>query len=312
VAFEARYEAQVRLLMRVLPIVAEEDVFALKGGTAINLFIRDMPRLSVDIDLAYLPTVSREQALPDCRAALQRMATAIERGVPGARAICQDAREDELRVLVREGRCQIKIEVSPVLRGTVFPPARRDVVELVEDRYGFASVQVVSLPDLYGGKICAALDRQHPRDLFDVKLLLDAGEFDREVFLGFIVYLLGHPRPMHEVLQPRRKPLQEVYERELVGMLRTPVALAELEAAREQLLDELRSHLTEADAAFLMSFKRGEPDWERLPVQDVSKLPAVRWKLRNLAQMKPAKHADAVQQLERVLEAMRTQQQKEH
>ena len=54
-AFREVYRRQVQLLIRVLPSIAEEACFALKGGTAINLFVRDMPRLSVDIDLTYLP-----------------------------------------------------------------------------------------------------------------------------------------------------------------------------------------------------------------------------------------------------------------
>ena len=53
--FNKKYSDQVALLMSVIPAVAEESCFALKGGTAINLFIRDLPRLSVDIDLTYLP-----------------------------------------------------------------------------------------------------------------------------------------------------------------------------------------------------------------------------------------------------------------
>lgn len=53
-AFSEAYQKQVALLMRVLPFIAEEDCFALKGGTAINFFVRNMPRLSVDIDLTYL------------------------------------------------------------------------------------------------------------------------------------------------------------------------------------------------------------------------------------------------------------------
>ena len=60
-----RYVAQVRLLLSVLPDIAREPVFALKGGTAINLFYRDMPRLSVDIDLTYLPVADRQSSLED-------------------------------------------------------------------------------------------------------------------------------------------------------------------------------------------------------------------------------------------------------
>ena len=57
---DERYRRQVALLVRVLPLIAQEKCFALKGGTAINLFIRNLPRLSVDIDLAYLPVSDRE------------------------------------------------------------------------------------------------------------------------------------------------------------------------------------------------------------------------------------------------------------
>ncbi|NOX86110.1 MAG: nucleotidyl transferase AbiEii/AbiGii toxin family protein, partial [Chlorobi bacterium] len=55
----AKYLAQVDLLLQIMPYVAKEEIFALKGGTAINLFVRDMPRLSVDMDLTYLPFDTR-------------------------------------------------------------------------------------------------------------------------------------------------------------------------------------------------------------------------------------------------------------
>src|SRR5690606_36532122 len=64
------YRAQVELLIRCLPAVANAPDFALKGGTAINLFLRDMPRLSVDIDLTYLPITDRANALTDIRVQL--------------------------------------------------------------------------------------------------------------------------------------------------------------------------------------------------------------------------------------------------
>ena len=70
---DERFRRQVALLVRTLPVVAEETCFALKGGTAINLFVRDLPRLSVDIDLTYLPVTSREASLADIGAALGRI-----------------------------------------------------------------------------------------------------------------------------------------------------------------------------------------------------------------------------------------------
>lgn len=301
-----RYREQVQLLMQILPLVAEENVFALKGGTAINLFVRDMPRLSVDIDLAFLPAGEREGDLVQCNAALARIATSIRQRL-NVDAQQQSNREDELRVVVRNARSQVKIEVSPVLRGTLHPPQVLDVAEAVEEEFGFASVPVVSLPDLYGGKICAALDRQHPRDWFDVMQLLDAGDFSRDVFLGFVVYLLGHPRPLNEVLRPRWKALESQYQQEFVGMLREELPLERLEQTRPRLMMALAQHLTEQDVDFLLSFKAGRPDWCLLPLGGVADLPAVRWKLKNITRMSPAKHAEATERLRSVLNNLITE-----
>ena len=298
---DARYAAQVRLLVQVIPYVAAERCFALKGGTAINLFVRDLPRLSVDIDLAYLPNFDREQALNDVRMALQRIADAIARGLPQAVATVQANRDDELRALVRSPVAQIKVEVSPVIRGTVHAPQVRDVVALVEDQFGFASIPVVSLPDLYGGKICAALDRQHPRDLFDVMLMLREEGLTREIFEGFLVYLISHRRPMGELLAPRWKPLAGIFQAEFAGMTREPVTLEQLEATRQDLLVAIRQQFNEQDAAFLLSLKRGTPDWGLLALTGIDQLPAVQWKLRNITAMSGERRDEALVKLDRVI-----------
>nr|WP_286985643.1 nucleotidyl transferase AbiEii/AbiGii toxin family protein [Halomonas sp.] len=293
-------------MVSLLPFLNDEPCFALKGGTAINLFVQPLPRLSVDIDLAYLPLEPRDEALRRCREALQRLTGAFNARLPGVRAELQDNRRDELRILVRRGRSQVKVEVSPVLRGTLHPPQERDVVEAVEDDYGFAAVQVVSLPDLYGGKICAALDRQHPRDLFDVKLLLNQGGLDRSVFEGFLVYLLGHPRPLSEVINPRLKPLDDVYRQEFVGMARIDLPLQELESVRPELLTRMGQLMTDEDVRFLLSFKQGAPDWALLPLTGVDRLPAVRWKLANIQRMTPDKHRQSLVLLEQALGNLRS------
>ena len=77
-AFADIYRRQIALLIRVLPLVTEEVCFALKGGTAINLFVRDLPRLSVDIDLTYLPVAPRPESLADIGAAMKRIAGRIK------------------------------------------------------------------------------------------------------------------------------------------------------------------------------------------------------------------------------------------
>jgi len=186
------YRQQVGLLVKTIPLVAAEDCFALKGGTAINLFVRDMPRLSVDIDLAYVRVAARAASLKVIDAAMRRIAGGIGRGIAGARVSLTAIQREKCvtKLIVRADGVQIKIEVTPVARGCVYPPAVRSVSPRVEDEFGFAEIQVVSFPDLYAGKIVAALDRQHPRDLFDVRGLLVNEGIDDRLRKAFLVYLL--------------------------------------------------------------------------------------------------------------------------
>jgi predicted nucleotidyltransferase component of viral defense system len=155
------YRRQVQLLVRVLPLVDTEKCFALKGGTAINLFYRALPRLSVDIDLLYLPIDDREIALLNIKAALSRLSVLIQQKIPRTKVQPAHLQSDALRLIVSQDEIRIKIELSPVIRGTVFPEVRMEVVEKVEKEFGYAEMQVTSLPDLYAGKLCAEIGRAH-------------------------------------------------------------------------------------------------------------------------------------------------------
>lgn len=298
----SQFYAQVQLLVRVLPFVAKESCFALKGGTAINLFVRDLPRLSVDIDLTYLPIESREDSLRHVHEALGRIATDLRQALAGCNVVeSYKDDEDSLRLTVRQNNATIKIELSPVLRGSVADPILRKVTETVEREFGFAEIQVLGLPDLYGGKICAALDRQHPRDLFDVKLLLENEGLTDSIRKAFIVYLISHSRTMHELLQPTRKDLTRLYDQEFSNMTTSPVAQAELEQVRETLISTINSGLAANERQFLLSFKATEPDWALLGLSGVEQLPAVRWKLQNLAKLTDAKRRELAEKLQRTL-----------
>ena len=206
-AIHDHYRRQVALLIRVLPSVAEEQVFALKGGTAINLFVRNLPRLSVDIDLTYLPVAAWPESLANIDAAMKRIAGRITVGLSGSQV--QEAvlgNEGAVnKLFVTAGDVRVKVEVTPVARGCVYEPERRRVSPRVEEGYGFAENQIASFADLYAGKIVAALDRQHPRDLFDVRDLLANEGIDGTLRTAFVVYILRHDRPMNEVLAPTRR-----------------------------------------------------------------------------------------------------------
>jgi predicted nucleotidyltransferase component of viral defense system len=297
------YRRQVALLIAAMPFVAAETDFALKGGTAINLFIRDMPRLSVDIDLTYLPVAPRPKSLAAIDAAMKRMAAAIRAGLRDARVTeVLNAREQiATKLVVQRPNAQIKIEVTPVLRGCVFEPRLRTVSPVVEEAFGFAEIQVVSFADLYAGKIMAALDRQHPRDLFDIRDLLAKEGIDDDLRRAFIVYLISHDRPISEVLVPRRKDIAPEFAQGFEGMTTEPVTLDALLAARETLIAAIAGDMPEAHKNFLMKFKRGEPDWLLLGVADAADLPAVKWKQLNLDRLSSEARARLVVQLEATL-----------
>lgn len=288
-AIDERYRQQVELLVRTLPSVAAEDVFALKGGTAINLFVRDLPRLSVDIDLTYLPVKPRSESLTEIDEALERIGRSISETLPDLRVLpSRLAKEETLtRLIVRSPHAQIKIEVTPVMRGCVFEPKVMAVSEKVEDQFSFAETLVVSHDDLYAGKLVAALDRQHPRDLFDVRDLLAHEGVSDTLRQAFLVYILSHNRPAVEVLAPRRKNIEQEFQNNFVGMTTVPVRIEDLIATREEMIEIIVGQMPQAHREFLIGIERGDVRWQLVDLQEVAELPAVRWKLSNLDKVSP-------------------------
>ncbi len=300
--FEDKYRRQVALLVRVLPFVAEEKCFALKGGTAINLFYRDMPRLSVDIDLTYIPLAPRAESLKEIDAAMKRIAARIKAAIPAVKVQSSGGENTVTKLLIQSGNTQTKIEVTPVLRGCVYDPQVRTVSRSVEEKIGFAEILVGSFPDLYGGKIVAALDRQHPRDLFDVRDLFANEGITEDIRRAFIVYLISHDRPMAEVLAPTRLDIEPEYRTNFQGMTQEPIALDELLAARERLIAEIVGNMPDEHRQFLISFEGGEPDWKLLGVPHAADLPAVKWRQLNLDKLSKEKRAALVTKLEEALD----------
>ena len=294
---------QVRLLVALLPHVARQKCFALKGGTAINLFLRDMPRLSVDIDLTYLPVENREISLAGIDSALGTIIEDIESKIPrtNVKASVLKGTDKRFKLLVRQGDTNVKIEVTPVLRGSVYPAEFREMVPKASEAFGFSRIQLLSFEDLYAGKICAALDRQHPRDLYDVNLLLNHEGIDIRLKNAFLVYLIGHNRPMAELLAPQPQDIEPFYRRELEGMTAEPVSLKQLQNTLGRLVGEIHSRLTDVDKYFLLALKKGTADWHDFPLPEAERLPAVQWKLLNIQRMSKTKHAAAIAKLEKVL-----------
>ena len=263
-----------------------DDTFALKGGTAINLFVRDMPRLSVDLDLVFPDhTLPREQALRRINEAIrQSVARLKKQGFQTRAAASADAGETKL--LVRQGAIEVKIEVNFVMRGTVNPVRTASLTQNARDTLqADLEVPVVSLEDVYGGKLVAAMDRQHPRDLFDVMQLFAHEGITAGIRRAFVVYLASHNRPVHEVLFPSLRDIRQEFEHNFAGMTVEPVELDALLAARERMVREIQQRLTADERRFLMSLVAAEPEWKLLNVPHLEQLPSLRWKLQNLERL---------------------------
>lgn len=278
------YLDTARLLAQVAPLMFVDDTFALKGGTAINLFVRDMPRLSVDLDLVFPDhTLPRDAALTRINEAVRQAAERLKKRGFQTHA---PAAAGETKLLVRRGSIQVKIEVNFVMRGTVQPvrrasltPAARDVLMADLD------IPVVSLEDVYGGKLVAALDRQHPRDLFDVMQLFAHEGITPGMRRAFVVYLSSSNRPIHEVLFTPLRDIRHDYEHNFQGMTAEPVPLDALLATRERMVREIQQGLDDNERRFLLSLVAGTPDWSLLGITHLEQLPSIRWKLHNLAQL---------------------------
>jgi len=293
------YKQQVSLLLQVLPEVAKEPDFALHGGTAINLFVRDMPRLSVDIDLTYIPIEDRKTSFKNIIYGLDHIKTKLEKILPQATITLK---KETLKLQITTVNAQVKLEVNQINRGVMGETVTLPLCEKTQEEFdAFCAVPVVPLGQLYGGKICAALDRQHPRDLFDVKYMMENEGFTDEIKKGFLLFLLSSNRPLHEMLHPnfidQRKTLLNQFE----GMSPKPFTYGDFEKIREQLVKTIHQNLTAEDKEFLLTFGEGTPNWD---IYDFERFPAVQWKLQNLINLKnknPEKHENFIISLKNVL-----------
>lgn len=301
--FDLRYNAQVQLLLRCLPETARHQCFALKGGTAINLFFQELPRLSVDIDLTYLPLKPRAEALSEIRKTLMSIKDDIERRIPGSSVKEIPNRNSASKLIVSADDAIIKIEPNLILRGSVYSSQRRDLCQAAQERYKvFTCATTLSFADVYAGKLCAALDRQHPRDLFDVKLLLDDTGITPEIRRAFVIYLASNNRPINELLNPGLHDIEELYQNHFAGMTRIEVSLDELKQVQSNLAPNLVKLLDNNEKEFLLSLKSGTPDWNLLGIDHIAQLPALKWKLINIRKMNEANHTASLEKLKRILE----------
>lgn len=290
------YAQKVELLIRLLPLIMEERVFAVHGGTAINLFLKNLPRYSVDIDLTYIPLADRKKSIDDINLHLKSISEKARKAFPGLHIIPNLA---TCKLLCEYRGKQIKVEVNQTKRGIVggalmhLPLCEKAQKEF--QLYCIADIVPASL--LYGGKLAAALSRQHPRDMFDVKYMDIPLCECRE---GLIFCLLGSDRPIHESLVPSLIDQRDAMENQFAGMTDIPFTYEEFECTRANLISNIRSIITEADKKFLISFESNQPEWDGYEFEYFKDYPSVQWKLFNLkklAKQNPQKLWDRVNKL---------------
>ena len=284
---EKSYVDTVRLMLEVAPEVFASGRVAMKGGTALNFFVQDMPRLSVDIDVVFVPhQTPRDTALAEIANELSALQTRLNRrGIKAELASSKTG--DETKLFARRDRIEVKIEINHVFRGTLLPVETRSLTKTASDLFTTAlAVPTLAVAELYGSKLVAAMDRQHPRDLFDVHGMFQRFGLTPEIVECFVGYIAGHNRPVHEVLGSRDIDLARPFDNEFAGMEREPVSLRVLEEARIRLRRELAVALTADHKRFLIGLVAGQPPWEAMQCRHLADLPAIQWKLQNLARLK--------------------------
>ena len=303
--WDNRYAERVKLLVEILPTLAEEKRFALKGGTAINLFEHDLPRLSVDIDLTWLPVGYFASDVRDISAALEAIGERLRTGPLRLQVQTSGTEATGVhRLIASRNRARVQIETTPVMRGTVHPVRTMRVRPGVEQNFGFAEMQVLDFADLYAGKLSAALSRQHPRDLFDLQPLLDGGRLDERLWRTFLVYLTCSSKPAAEMLSPQApRDFDQIFTAHFAGMTAEPVTAEALLDVRARLLQRIAELLDVPSRAFLESIEREAPDFSLIELPHAADLPGVRRKLTNLGQRSAAKRAADYEQLTAFLAA---------
>lgn len=303
--YDEEYLRQVQVLLSCLPAIRSQEDFAIKGGTAINLFIQNLPRLSVDIDLTYRHLNDRDTSLRNMQNCLIKIANNIKKANPEYNIRTKLSRESALilKLMIYGNGTFIKVEPNFNMRGTLFPIEFGELSAGVSEKFNACidKVPILSKAEVYAGKICAALNRQHPRDLFDIMLLLENGGISDDMRQAFVVYGSCDMRPIHELLAPNRLDVTNLFNNEFQRMTEYEVNLNALLQAREELIDYLAKSLTDNERQFLLSVKRGMPEYSLLSFKNIDQLPALQWKVMNIQKMSKDKHAQMIEKLKAVL-----------
>lgn len=298
----SQFTKQVDFLLRILPEVAKETDLALHGGSAINLFYFEMPRLSVDIDLTYLPFGARDKDLRQIKALLIRIKTQLLKIIPQIKIKGPKIDVEDYKLYCSLDKTEVKIEINTINRGVYHDIELHHLRKKAQDEFNrFCEMQIVPLGQLFEGKIVAALDRQHPRDLFDFRKMMEVIGFTNDVSEGFLFCLLSSKRPVHEILRPSFIDHNSTLISQFSGMTDEVFSYGMYGSSRELLVETVHKNLTPEAHELLLSFTDGQPKWGRF---DYERFPGIQWKLLNIRKLKkqnPNKHLRQLFELEKAL-----------
>jgi hypothetical protein len=209
------------------------------------------------------------------------------------------------KLLVSHNDAIIKIEVSQIVRGALGAVTEKMLCKKAQEKFDtFCSINIVPNGQLYGGKVCAAMDRQHPRDIFDVKHLMQREGFTKEIKEGFLFRLLSSDRSIQDVLFPNLQDQRLAMSNQFAGMSEEDFSYEEYEFVRATMIKTVQASITAEDKLFILGFKDVIPDWS---IYNFEAYPSIKWKLQNLEKIKasnPAKQKELYTLLKSKLDAI--------
>ncbi|MDE1920782.1 MAG: nucleotidyl transferase AbiEii/AbiGii toxin family protein [Candidatus Omnitrophica bacterium] len=296
--FDQKFHQQVDLVLTILGYMDWDECYAMKGGTALNFFYEQMPRLSIDIDLVYLPVNSREEAIKEMNVSFQKYISMFKKRGFAAQIIGVKSNNPLGRLYVSNGVASIKIEPNLVIRGALLPPKLKSLSSAVKKTFSQdLKVRCLDYNEIMAGKLAAMLDRQHPRDIFDLLHYYKHHRSLKDFMDCFVVYLLQSSRPFSELLKPRLLDIKEIFKTNFEGMANYPVDLKDLLSCRDKVIKNVQDSLGERRLEFLISVMEEKPKWDLIPFDNLDKLPGIKWKLQNIHSMAKSKREAEIKKL---------------
>jgi len=281
---DEKYLKQVELLLRIAPEISRINEFGLHGGSAINLFHHNMPRLSVDIDLTYIPFRKRKSDLNNISILLSDLAERLRKIIPGISILPNSDDKEQIKLFCYRGTTLVKVEVNTVNRGIINKTEQYPLCDKAQDLFAsFVEMNLVPAGQLFGGKIVAALDRQHPRDLFDTMKLLERNRLNEDTMIGFLFCLFSSNRPLNELLQPNFINQEQILNNQFNGMSDEEFTWNMFKNERIRLVKEIRNRLTDEQKEMIFSVSNGTPKWL---YGEWERFPGISWKLKNIKILK--------------------------